>query len=382
MKKKVNGKTVNIDNIEVFEKAAEGLAIGRTATSNITENNLFDSETVVGIVKLYNLFYTSLPYPLYAIDTDIKYAVIGTFIKLRGYKNLPMWVDNGLYVCVDEKNNETVYFVNSTWGLVKVQRIEKDNLDLRKYSNCCGYKDLLWALGELLAGKGLANYYKEFMPEFISACNSQSMVMKWELNNILDFGKTPAGISLPYNKIINLEDNTEYTLDIFLTGTRESSEKQQIWKLDSDEVYVGHKHIKTYGFQVYEKSAGDCDGGESSKKPGKMTVSKLYGAYSIFCTLNLLRTIADRSYFEDFKAFIAEGNLVYEVNQRIFVCKAYKFVEPKEIAKGVEIYTFDRGVVYLIKKSIISRGVKKEIVYSYSLRDANLRLCKIRFVNT
>lgn len=382
MKKKVNGKTVEVSNIEVFEKAAEGLAIGRTATSSISDNIQFDSNLVNNIVESYNSFYTALPYPLYALDTDVKYAAIGQFIKASGFDKYFMWVDNGLYICIDESNNIAIYFVNSTWGVVKVDKVLDNNTVLDNYTNHCGYKDFSWALERAIAGQSLSVYYKEFMPEFIEACNSQPMVMKWELSNILNFGKIPNEINLPLNKIIDIENNTEYMLDIFVTGTRESKEKQFVFNLSSDETSLKPKRIKTYGFEVYEKVAnGFRDNCENIDKADKMVISKLYGAYSLFSTLNLIRGIADRHYFEDFKAFIAERNLVYEIDKRIFISKAYKFVEPKEVAKGVEIYSFDRGIIYLVKRTTIGKGTRKEIFYSYSLRDANLRLCKIKFTH-
>ena len=73
MKKRVNGRTVDIKNIEIFEKAAGSLAINRTATSNTSDTSGIDSKSMGEIVKLYTAFYKSLPYPLYAIDEDIKY---------------------------------------------------------------------------------------------------------------------------------------------------------------------------------------------------------------------------------------------------------------------------------------------------------------------
>ena len=40
MKKKVNGKVIEIDNMELFEKAFEGMAIDSRNNSNI-ENNIW-----------------------------------------------------------------------------------------------------------------------------------------------------------------------------------------------------------------------------------------------------------------------------------------------------------------------------------------------------
>ena len=117
MKKRVNGRTVDIKNIEIFEKAAGSLAINRTATSNTSDTSGIDSKNMGEIVKLYTAFYKSLPYPLYAIDEDIKYSTIATFIKKRLVTPPKMWISNGLYVILDEESKIAVNFVNLTWGI-------------------------------------------------------------------------------------------------------------------------------------------------------------------------------------------------------------------------------------------------------------------------
>ena len=50
MKKRVNGRTVDIKNIEIFEKAAGSLAINRTATSNTSDTSGIDSKNMGEIV--------------------------------------------------------------------------------------------------------------------------------------------------------------------------------------------------------------------------------------------------------------------------------------------------------------------------------------------
>ena len=103
MKKIVNGKVINIDNLELFELAAEGLALQNTAISNTADGvecNI-NSPLVSGYIKKYDIFFKSMPYPLYAIEADIKYATLGNFIKALSKEKIEMWVDRGLHIKLD-----------------------------------------------------------------------------------------------------------------------------------------------------------------------------------------------------------------------------------------------------------------------------------------
>lgn len=383
MKKKVNGKTVDIVNIEVFEKATEDMIINRTTASTVTDTLGVDFNVVTEYLNLYNSFYKSLPFPIYAIDSDIKYATIGTYIKKRSENKPKLWVNNGLYICIDEENGTVLNFVNSTWGLVRVDSIKEDNTDLQAYQGGCGFNDLIWALSKILKKQSTSTYYKEFMPEFIEACNGQPLVLKWELGNILDFGRIPNKYNFQTNKIIDMETTNEYTMDIFVSGLRESKEKQHVWSLlDSSEFEptMKPKYVKQFGFDVYEKIS-TLDEDRIKPNEDKLKKCELFGATSLFNTLCAIRNISERNEFEDFSGFISDGNLIYIVNNRVFVAKAYKFIEPKEVARGVELYSYDKGIVYFLKTKNLGRGIRKETIYSYSLKDGNLRLCKIQFSN-
>lgn len=382
MKKKVNGQTIDIKNMEVFEKAAEGLAANRTAVSTVNDSVKVDMYLIKQYVTLYNAFYKSLPYPLYALDTSVKYAAIGTFIKKKEASESKMWVQNGLFICIDEDNKIAINFVNSTWGIVKVDEIGEDNVAIQNFKDDCGFLDLTWALGKILNKQSTASYYTEFMPEFIKACNSQSMVLKWELGNILEFGRIPNGQSFETNKIIDFECRKEYMLDIFVSGLRESKKKQQTWSFISDidtEDAPTNKLIKQYGYEVYEKDL-ESDG-RNVKTDNRIKKCELFGMMSVFNTLCLIKNISEADMFQDYSGFIEGEHLIYLVGNRLFITTSQKFTEPKEIARGVELYAFERDMVFFTKSKLIARGIKKETIYSYSLKDGMLRLCKIQFVN-
>ena len=120
MKKLVNGKVINIDNIELFELAAEGLALQNTAvsiTADGIEGNI-NSPLVRRYIKQYDIFFKSMPYPLYAIEADIKYATLGNFIKAFSKEKIDMWVDKGLHIKLDKETGMTLRIVNNTWSII------------------------------------------------------------------------------------------------------------------------------------------------------------------------------------------------------------------------------------------------------------------------
>ena len=383
LKKKVNGKTVDIQNIEVFEKAAEGMAINRTTAStisNIPENIM---EKAKEYIELYMSFYKSLPFPLYAIDSNIKYVTIGCFIKKKSQNKPKLWVSNALYICIDEETGIAIQFINMTWGFIKVETIKEDNTNLEEYQEECGFGDFIWALAKILKKQSTSTYYNEFMGEFIKACNGQPMVLKWELGNILEFGRIPDRIEFKHNQVTDLNSGDIYTLDIYITGLRETKKKQHVWSLFDDEVEptVKPKYVKQYGFDTFRKEIV-TDDNKIEPNCDKIKKVEMFGMTSLFNTMCAIKNAAEHETFEDYQGFIADGSLVYVINNRVFIAKAHRFVEPKEVARGVELYSYDRGIVYFLKSKHIAKGIKKETVYSYSLKDGNLRLCKIMFVNT
>lgn len=383
MKKLVNGQIVDIKNIELFEKAAEYLAIGRTApnkTFNIKDADLSDIER---LTSTYHSIYKSIPYPLYAIDEDIKYAVIANCIRVLTQCRKPTWVDNGLFMCIDKENGIVLCFVNDTWGLVHYDTIKEDNTTLELYKDHVGYKEFAWVMTQIAMRKSTADFYNKHMGDFIKACKNQPMVMKWELSNILNFGNVPNRIELKLNKITDLFEKTQYMIDIFVSGMRKTEEKQHVWNLfddDDSEPVMKPKYVKSFGFHTYKKISTED---ENKIKPNadKLEKCDLTGLMSLFLTLCGIRNAGDKNSFDDYTGFICDNNLIYEINNRIFIAKSNVYVEPKEVARGVKLYSYDRGLVYLVKTTSISPSVDKENIYSYSLKDGNLRLCKIQFVS-
>lgn len=373
MRKLVNGKVINVDNIELFELAAEGLALQNTAISTTNdgiEANI-NSPIVSRYIKYYDIFFKSMPYPLYAIEDDIKYATLGSFIKALVKDKIQVWVDKGLHIKLDKNTGMTLKIVNNTWSIVYVDEDKEDNTSLELFTDRVGYKEYSWILKKIINKETTANFYKEFMPDFVAACNGQPMVLKWELENMLTFGTIPNRMEFKQNKVINPNNKEEYFMDIYCTGVADTDEKVTFWNLsDSGVSGARYKQIKTYGFDAYSKPITD-----GSKD--KISKCKVVGLHNLFMQLCGIKSATESDTFPTFEGIISDTNLVFTIERRLFVAKSNRLMEPKDVAHGVELYSVENNKVYFVKSKKINEKINKDILYSYSIVDGTVRMCKI-----
>lgn len=379
MRKLVNGKVIDVDNLDLFELAAEGLALQSIAVSNTSDgiDGNINSSIVKKYIKQYDIFFKSMPYPLYAIEANIKYVTLGNFIKALSREKVSMWVDNGLNIIIDVDTGMTLKIVNNTWSIVYTKDKVKDNTSLELYKDCIGYKEYSWLLKKIINKEATANFYTEFMPDFVRACNGQPMVLKWELENILTFGVIPNRTQLKQDKILDISSNKEYSLDIFCTGTVDTDEKVQSWSLSGNGSSVGgmkHKNIRTYGFEAYSKAMFGTGAASS-----KLEKCKVNGFQNMFLELCGIKSASDMNAFPSFEGIISDNNLVFTIEKRLFVTKTNRMLESKDIAHGVELYTVDKNKVYFVKSKRITDKISKDTLYSYNIPDGTVRMCKIMF---
>lgn len=378
MKKLVNGKVVNIENIQLFKLAAEGLALQNTAISSTgdgVEANI-NSPLVRKYIKLYDIFFKSMPYPLYAIEDDIKYATLGCFVKTFINESNNIWVDRGLHIKLDQTTGMTLRIVNNTWSIVYIKENKEDNTSLELFKDKIGYAEYSWILKKIINKETTANFYEEFMPDFVKACNQQPMVLKWELENILTFGMIPNRVEFKQNKILNIQDDEEYTLDIYCTGFADTGEKMQSWSLTESAGLMStkKKQIKTYGYDAYSKPIYG-----NSRTEGKLSKCKLTGLQNLFMQLCGLKGALEMNTFPDFEGMVSDTNLVFTIDKRLYLTKSNRLMEPKDIAHGAELYNVEKNKIYFIKSKKINERISEDSLYSYNIPDGVVRLCKIGF---
>lgn len=373
VKKSVNGKVIEVD-IELFELAAEGIALNEVASSVVFEPLTVESSEINSYINAYKVVYKSMAFPLYAIENRLKYAAIATFVKSAHEEHGKMWIEDeeGLFILVDEENLSALRIVGNTWGVVKVKAVKEDNTSMQLYKYEPGYAEFSWVINRIQGKIKGGNYYSEFMPEFVSACNQDPMLMKWELSNILSFTPYRSDLELRENMILDLDERKEITMDIFSTGMRKTEEVEEIINVTAGEYYTRNKTVKVYGYDVYEKDTATGD-------EGKLQKGRILGMRNLFMTLRGIKVADDRVKMPEFKGILANGYIVYEIEKRIFVTKAYRPTDYEEIASDVNIIGYERGMVYLSRKQSLGRGITKESIYSYMLEDGSNRLCKIHF---
>lgn len=377
MKKLVNGKVININNIDLFERAAEDLARQNTAvsvTSDGIESNM-NSPLIHKYIKQYDIFFKYMPYPMYAIENDIKYATLGNFIKSLAKERVIMWVDNGLHIKLDEQSGMTLKIVNNTWSIIYSKENKEDNTSMELFKESVGYSEYSWLLKKIINKENTAKFYTEFMPDFVAACNNQPMVIKWELENILTFGSIPNKMDFRQNKIINIDSEEEYSLDIFCTGTAETDEKIKTWSL-ANGMNDGfrYKTVKTYSFDAYAKPL--VAGSHNNDKIQKCSIK---GLHNLFTQLNIIKNDSDMTRFPVFNGAISGSNIVFTIDKTLYIAKSNRLSNPVDVAHNVELYTLDKNKVYFVKSKKIDDKINKESLYSYNITDGVARICKVIF---
>jgi len=380
MKKLVNSKVIDIDNIELFELGAEGLAMQSTTISKTSDgiDQDINSPIVQRYIKLYDIFLKSMPYPLYAIENDVKYATLANFIKQSVRDEIEIWVENGLFIKLEKDTGMSLHLINNTWSIEYIKQIKEDNTDIELFKDSVGYNEYKWVLDKVSHRETTKNFYKEFMPKFIEACNEEPMVINWELKNILTFSSIPNQIELKQNTIINIADDCEYSFDIFCNGTIETGEKALTWDFTGDDINsnIRNKVIRTYDFDSYIKklTAG-------AKESDKMSKCNLIGLRNVFTQLCAIKNSNEMNKFPNFEGIIYDNYIAFTVDKRLYITKSNKLMEAIDIAHGVSIYSADSGKIYFIKSKQINQYISKDTIYSYTLKNGSIRMCKIQFSN-
>lgn len=378
MKKKVNGRVVEIGNIELFEQAFEGLALGRLVSSSVADTLTTNQELVNKCIESYEAIYKSMPFPLYAVERDIKYVTIAMYIRDNLDEAVEMWVENALFIMVEA--DKAIKFVGNTWGVVTVQNKKSDNTDIEYYSDEPGFEEYKWVLTKLMNNESLKDYYIKFMRDFVEACNREPMILKWELARILEFGNVPNRLELKENRLLHVDTGSEYFLDIFSTGKRKTGESEYVFDLTGKggELKKRSRYVKTFDFEVYEKKA-QADDIMVGTNIERLQKCNLDGAAALFETLVGKGSLQDGIENVPYTGIITNKYIVYQIGNQIYKCTAKKYTKAVEIGRSVEIYGFENGLLYMEKKSLCDSGIHKKAIYAYDLDNSTVRLCRIQF---
>lgn len=382
MKKIVNGEVVSIDNIKLFELAYEGMIKQRKASSLVKEalDKQTDRYGIRNIIGYYSVYMSSIPFPLYYIEEDVKYASIAEFIRWYidyidnedELPNLRFWIDDGLIVNLSEDTKMSIKFINDTWSICYPNEIGKDNAKLDMYKNEVGYTEFKIA-NDMICDNGtidVIEFYTKIMPKFVKACNNDINVISWEIQHMLEFAYIPKQINFKEGKLIDLDNDREIIMDIYESGERSTGEK--VRTVDkNDKLSSRDKKMKVYLYTAYEKAL--------HKVNNTLIKCDYKGLQDVFFQMCKWRNIDNRSDWS-IKGMIVSGDIYFEVQKRIFICKLNKVDHTEMIVDDAELINVENGLLYFKKKQRISMKVTRESIFAYNMLHKTYSLCAERYL--
>lgn len=388
MKKKVNGRVVDIKNMGIFEKAFEGMALNRVATSAVSDKlsstaKTINKSAINKVIVAYTKMYEALPFPLYGIEEPIKYCVIGNCIKSM-IDNIECWVTGSLFVRMQD--GIILRFVGSSWCTVDNSERQYDglNMDIDDYEDSIGYEEFDWVMERLIEKKPTSSFYEVFMPDFVKACISQPIILKWELSRILEFGSIPDKLELKENRLIDTVGNKEYIIDIFSKGKQVSCGEETLELVINNGMASNFRHkqklIRVYDFNAYVKEVKEDK--NKGKVIQKLKIDNVDGISSLF-----ERIVQEGIYNDSVEKVVYTGlvvgdNILYEIGNTIYSCKLHTYEKSVSIAQDISIYGLDGNRVYLEKLTKCESGIQKSVIYAFDTEKKNIRLCRIQYIDS
>lgn len=370
IRKVINNNIVDIENIELFTKAAEGEAIYKKEAHRYRSDICTDKEAI-RYAKVYTAMYNSLPFPLNSIEEDIKYAVIGNLIKECVKNTEDMWVDNALFIRL--RDNRVMRFKYIYYNILNSWERDGKDINIENFSDSTGYREYSWVLRQLLERKTTPNFYVAFMRNIVQAVGFDMNILKYELSNILNIKDYVKSI-FKANTVIDTENGNEYTLDIFYKEKRRTGDKSTIISLVDNSVREKDNYTKVYSYDTYIKEKDD----ENNQKPRAKT--QLVGMHHIFNKLIGIKNGLDEDTVRDYVGIIVGRDLIFVIDNVMYVTKAYRVADIIEVGESIELIGYSRGSVYYKQSEILDRQIIKEEVYEYTLKDNIKHLCSIRYL--
>lgn len=384
MRKYINNKLVNIVDIELFEKGFEGLTLDKKAFNDIVYT--VDNEVVNRYIQEYNTIMSSLPFPLYPIESNCKYAFVADYMmhKLDELKADNIIIDKSILIKIDDR---ALRLVGKSWAIESLaEDFKTKGLDLQEYTNEVEYTQLKWCINRLKSGESIKDYYTEFMKDFVDACGNNPAIINWELQNILTFGEIPEKVEISRNNIVCPSKNYAYMIDIFCTGKKKSNDSvlEIVAGSSNPKMTQKNKLVKVYDFAVYGKmleSTGYVDDADSKKEVvgNKLEKKQLDGMGAVFDTIVGLGINSGTVEKIEYHGILEDGYIFYEINNKLYCCSAETFGETELIAANIELYSYEKGKLYMLNTVQLESGVYRDKIYCYDVKDRKAKLCKTSF---
>lgn len=353
---------ISMNSMNIIKIAEEGKILRDKANekNETIEDADISMKKVLGIVEQYQRAYNMLPYPLNSIEKNIKYCVI---IELMGLATQVAWIKNGLNIKIAK--NCKIKFIGEKWFIQRAEEgIDHSKPCLEEYNKTELYKHYKSALDILKNKEDIGKYYKEFF-------DSTKEEVEEAGQNLFKQKEIPDKMKLHTNWVIDLETESEYMINVYPGKKKESTEKEVIISLlgSQSNRRKKSKEIQTFKYTAFERAGKKALYVDKENERYKLKISKLSGLFNLYITVASLMNGKDA--LVEYKGFIADGYIVYEVGNNIYIAKAKKFSETKKIAEESQIYAYKNGMLYFLKLEQTSQGNWKECIYSCSLKETN-----------
>lgn len=378
MKKLINGKIVSIESdvIELFEKAMEG-NITKKMIANKIDLALEQNTGHMGeIIAEYYYTYMKLPYPLYNIEEEIKYATIALQMQrklLKKFKYTPkMRIERSkLYVYSEE--GYCIEIASDSWAITDDTYSEEYGtgyISLDDYKEENIYRFFKWCNEKMINDHELKGFYAYAVPGILDACNSKAIIVKWEIAKLLQFADIPDRVEVSNKHIKDEDRGIEYYVDVYWEGNTICDSSKEVMVIDLREaggvVRTEKKSRKVFHYDVYAISP---EAGRVKLKASKTKFDSISSA--------VMREFEDNIEKAQFYGIISEKYVAVRIGNKLLVGEMGH--EMYEIGVDVKLINIKGSRVYIQKSIKKEAGAVRDAVYVYDIQTDKLKACDVQY---
>ena len=381
MKKLINGQPLDIgsDVIELFEKGLEGNVTKKMLQTKIDVKVEGSSDEIGEVVSEYYNAYIRFPYPLYAVEDDIKYATIAVQMQRRLPKLIkycPKVKVGGGKVKVFSDDGYCIELASDNWAIVMEHYDEDDDgkIDIDSYKDSALFRFYKWCLDKMEKSEQLSGFYNFAIPGLLTACNGKPMVVKWELAKLLQFNDVPSQVSIPNRVFIDTSTGSEYMLDMFWEGKYKANPEVKTLVIDlrsdATEKFYDANDEKLYSFEVYDNNR---ERGRVVLKNSKRLFASIADVIGSVCNEKCLNV--DRL---EYRGLISEGYIALQVADDIYTGRLDGKTPLSQTGNYVDIVNMS-GSKLFVKKSFKKEGAIRQAYYVYDIVSDKLKVCDVNY---
>lgn len=372
MKRYIKGMAVEMPRGDLMEKVYEDLAHNNNkgcSVSMFAETDREIRQKIERYVRTYHVINKQIPFPLSETDLNVRYAMVAECIRNKLHDEIKMWVDNALYIKVGDKM--ALRLVGDQWDMVSVHKDIKDNTNLERYTSDIGYEDYCWVGDRIKNGEATDVYRKKFMGALYKLCNEDDNIFREELLKSNIFTKIPGVNSIDSKILKDINDDAEYTLDIYKESVKETDKKMWVCDITGDDAVIHEENTckDIYNFDGYVKEHGN-----------PIRKIKADGLVSVFVNAVSERNISenDNGDFE-FRGIVNGNRILYQCNDTLYTCRKDRYEKGVEVLCGINILGYWSKYMLCERREIKENGVCKTFIYAVDSESLKVGLCEIRY---